>query len=101
MPIIDPEQLTRMNLDERIETALLAQDCDTPLTAAIALVHALHAEGLTKQAIADAYNAAYQRHDGDDDATAYDALGDVLHCLTGWCPAKMRLLPDEPDVTLS
>ena len=53
-----------MTLDERIETALLAQDCDTPLTAAIAMVHALRAEGMTKQAIADAYSAARQRHAG-------------------------------------
>ena len=90
-----------MTLDERIETALLAQDCDTPLTAAIALVHALHAEGMTKQAIADAYQAAYQRHDGDADATAYDALGEVLDFLTGGCAPKMRLLPDEADVTLT
>jgi len=90
-----------MTLDERIETALLAQDCDTPLTAAIALVHALHAEGMSKQAIADAYCAAHQRHAGDADAAAYDALGNVLDYLTGGCTPKMRLLPDEPDVKLT
>jgi hypothetical protein len=79
-------------LGDRIEAALPA--------GLVALVHALRAEGLSKQDIGNAMYAAFQRMQAADREDAADTIADILDRLTGWCSPNLFLLPGEPNVKL-
>ena len=90
-----------MNVDERIDAALAADECAGTGTLLSALVYSLRAEGMSKQAIGAAYYDAFKRLQEAGRQDQADAIGDILDVLTGWCSPSARLLPDEPDVKLS
>jgi len=90
-----------MNVDERIEAALAAEECAGATTLLSALVYSLRSEGMSKQAIGAAYYAAFKRLQEAGRQDQADAIADILDVLTGWCSPSARLLPDEPDVKLS
>jgi hypothetical protein len=90
-----------MNVDERIDAALAADECAGTGTLLSALVYSLRAEGMSKQAIGSAYYTAFKRLQEAGRQAHADAIGDILDVLTGWCSPSARLLPDEPDVKLS
>jgi hypothetical protein len=88
-----------VTIDERIEHALVGAHGHS-VDALTSLVHALHAEGLSKREIGLAYHHAYRRYQDADRDDLADAVADVLDVLTGWCSVSRRILPDEPDVKL-
>ena len=86
---------TALNLRQPVDRALASEEREAAL---ISLMQELVAQGVTKQQLYDAFFNEHLRLRMESREVDEELIADViLDGLSGFCSAKSRLLPEEPD----
>lgn len=79
---------------ERLAATAHGTDADALVDALDALARSIRDDdGYGQRELFQLFDRARQTHADDADYTVYDALGEVLDRITGWCLDRYKLFP--------